>query len=125
MATSVTPRGILVTVALLAIYGAYGFWDAIVYRSFTSAVLGVLATVACVGTTRLLAWSRYLVYLLTAAFIAIWAQSLYAAAVAGYFSLFSPSQIALQLAPGIALVALSCSCAYVVFRHFRAVTQRR
>ena len=115
-----TPNAILVTVALLALYGAYGFWELIVYRSAMSAVIGTLALVACVATAKLLAWSRYLVYLLTAVFIGTWLHSIYAAAAVGYFRPYSAAQITAQLAPGVLLAGLSSFCAYAVFRQFRA-----
>ena len=53
--------------------------------------------VACVGTAMLWAWSRYLVYALTVGFVAAWAYSLYLADKAGYWSLYSASQIAQQI----------------------------
>ena len=120
MASLVTPPGILITVALLALYGVYAVWMAISQHSMTAALAGVLAIVACVGTAMLKPWSRYLVYLLAAAAIGTWAYSVYAAARVGYFSLFSVSQIVPALAPGIFLIMLSCYCTYVVFRQFRA-----
>ncbi len=123
MARLVTPVGILVTVALLALYGVYGVWIAISEHSMTSALLGAVALVAAVGAALLKAWSRYPVYLLTAALIGTWSYSLYVAAAAGYFSLYSASQIALQLAPGIFMIILSCFCTYMVFRQFRRQTR--
>ena len=124
MALLVTPVGILITVALLALYSAYGVWTAINEHSLISALVGGVAIIACVGVAMLKAWSRYLVYVLTAALIGTWAYSLYAAAMAGYFRLFPTSRILLSLAPGILLVVLSCSCAYIVFRQFRASQPR-
>lgn len=119
-----TPVGILITVALLVLYGGYAIWSAISERSLIFALAAAVAVVACVATARLLAWSRYLVYLLTAAFIGTWAYSLYVAALVGYFSLFSTSQIVLSLAPGVLLVVLSCFCSFVVFRQFRVSPER-
>jgi hypothetical protein len=114
------PPGMLVTVALLALYGAYDAWVAIQERAWLPGVVAVLAIVACVGTAMLRAWSRYLVYLLTAVFVGTWIQSLYEAAAAGYFSLLSARQIATSLAPGAFLALLSCACAWLVSRQFRA-----
>lgn len=125
MASSVTtPVGILITVALLALYGVYAIWSAFSERSLLFALAAAVAVVACVATAKLLAWSRYLVYLLTAAFIGAWAYSLYAAARVGYFSLFSASRIASALAPAALLALLSCFCSYAVFRQFRAAPKR-
>jgi len=119
MASPATPIGMLITVALLALFGVYGAWTAIAENSWIHALGGVVAFAACVGTAMLKAWSRYLVYLLTATLIGMWAYSVYAAVKVGYFSLYSARQITLQLAPGILLILLSCCCAYLVFRHFR------
>lgn len=124
MASSATPVGILITVALLALYGGYAIWSAIMGRSLIFAPAAVVAVVACVATAKLLAWSRYLVYLLTAAFIGAWAYSVYAAASAGYFSLFSTSEMALSLVPEGVLVVLSCFCSYAVFKQFRVLSGR-
>jgi hypothetical protein len=124
MALLVTPVGILITVALLALCGVYGVWTAISEHSLIPAFIGVVAIVACVGIAMLKAWSRYLVYLLTVALVGTWAYSVYTAAIVGYFSLFSASQIVFSLAPGILLIILSCFCTYVVFRQFRASRPR-
>jgi peptidoglycan/LPS O-acetylase OafA/YrhL len=120
MTAKPTPAGILITVALLALYGAYAIWQAISNHSLLFALAGVVSIVACVAAARLLAWSRFLVWLLAAAFIGAWAYSVYAGVVAGYYSTSSGRQIAIALAPGILLVALSCFCAYAVFKQFRA-----
>ncbi len=119
MAKLETPTGILITVAILAFYGVYGVWIAISEHSVTSALLGAVATIAAVGAAMLKAWSRYPVYLLTAALVGTWSYSLYDSARAGYFKLYSASQIALQLGPGMFMIILSCFCTYVVFRQFR------
>lgn len=111
----------LVTVALLAVYGAYAAWASYVDRSWLHALITVVALVACVGTALLRPWSRYLVYLLTAGFVIAWSYSVYAGYVAGFFAFFfaSPLEALRSLAPGLVLAALSCACSYAVFRHFR------
>lgn len=123
-ATKPVPIGMLITVALLALFGAYGAWAAVAEDSWIHALGGVVAIAACVGTAMLKAWSRYLVYLLTATLIGMWAYSVYTAVNVGYFSLYSARQITLQLTPGILLILLSCCCTYLVFRHFRAAKLR-
>jgi hypothetical protein len=115
-----TPVGMLITVALLAIFAIYGVWTAITDESLVYAIVGAVAIVACLGTAMLKPWSSYLVYLLTATFIGMWGYSLYSAAAVGYFGLYSILQIARQLAPGILLILLSCVCNYLVFRQFHA-----
>jgi hypothetical protein len=124
MARLVTPVGILITVALLALYGVYAAWIGVSQHSLTSALSGVLAFIACVGAALLKPWSRYLVYLLSAVLIGTWCYSLYTAASAGYFSLYTASQIFRQLAPGIFLAVLASFCAYAVFRQFRTQVRK-
>jgi hypothetical protein len=124
MARLVTPVGILITVALLALYGVYAAWIGVSQHSLTSGLSGAVAFVACVGAALLKPWSRYLVYLLSAVLIGTWCYSLCAAASAGYFSLYSASQIARQLAPGIFLAMLACFCTYAVFRQFRTEVRK-
>ena len=103
-----TPIGMLITVALLALYGAYGVWTAIADKSWIPASAAAVAVVACVGTAMLRAWSRFLVYLLTVVFVGTWAYSIYSAAAVGYFSLFSAPEIARSLAPGLLLILVPC-----------------
>jgi hypothetical protein len=70
-------------------------------------------------------WSQYLVYMLTGLFIAAWCYNVYAGAAVGYFSYFLPTRaMAVKaLAPGFALVVLSCVANWYTFRHFRARRQ--
>jgi hypothetical protein len=124
MPSLVTPIGILITVALLALYGVYGVWTAISEHSLMPAFAGAVAVVACVGIAKLKAWSRFLVYFLAVLFIGTWVHSVYSAAVVGYFSRLSASQIGLSLAAELLLVLVSCFCTYVVFKQFRAPPPR-
>jgi preprotein translocase subunit SecY len=123
MVKLITPIGMLVTVALLAVYATYAFWTASVYKSWIYSLLGVLSLVACYGTAVLRAWSQWLVYLLTALFIGAWCYSVYAGASVVFFSFFFSSRLLVlkALAPGLALVALSCLASWIVFRHFSLV----
>lgn len=116
----ITPVGMLVTVALLAIYSVYAFMTAYIERSWPFVVAGLLAVGACAGTALLKPWSRFLVYLLTGGFIAKFAHSVYAGVAAGYFGFQFPSPLtaARSLAPGLAMVLISCVCCVLVFRHF-------
>ena len=115
----VTPIGILITVALLAIYCAYAFWEAVRFHSVIHALAGTIAVVACVGAALLKSWSRFLVYLLAAVFVATWGYSIYDGAQAGYFADKDALWILKALAPGMVMVALSCYCVYAVYRQFR------
>lgn len=125
MVKLVTPIGMLITVALLALYAAYALWTAYLDKSWIYGFLGVLSLVACYGTAMLRAWSQWLVYLLTALFIAAWCYSVYAGAAVGFFSFFFSSYLlaAKALAPGFVLVVLSCIASWNAFSHFRGVRQ--
>lgn len=116
----ITPPGMLVTVALLAIYCAYASWTAFLDRSWAYVLIALISLAASYGTAMLRPWSRYLVYLLTSGFVAAWCFSLYAGARAGFFEFFfaSPLEAARSLAPGLFLAVLSLGCSYIVFRHF-------
>ena len=121
--TLITPLGMLITVALLAIYAAYAFWTTCVDKSWVHGGLGVVSLVACYGAAMLRTWSQYLVYLLTALFIAGWCYSVYSGAKVEYFGFFFPSYAAAirPLVPGFALVLFSCFASWNTFSHFRRV----
>lgn len=115
-----TPLGMLLTVALLAVYATYSFATAAIEDSWTLVAAGVLSIFASVGTALLKPWSRHLVYALSAAFVAKFTYSIKAAADAGYFDMRFDSRLdaALSLLPGFLLVVLSGACCLIVYRHF-------
>lgn len=117
----ITPPGILMTVAMLGLYGLYAAAMAFIEFSVMYAIVSVLAITACLGTAVLRPWSRFLVYTLTAGFTTVWVHSVYRGLTVGYFQLqfASPIQATKSLAPGLLLVVLSCACSWIVFRHFR------
>lgn len=121
MAKLITPIGMLITIAVLALYAAYAFWTACVDTSWIYGFLGTLSLVACYGTAMLRPWSQWLVYALTALFIAAWCYSVYVGATVGFFSFFFSSYVLAikALAPGLALVMLSGLASWNVFSHFR------
>lgn len=121
----ITPPGMLVTVALLAIYSAYASWTALVEKSWVYAIVALVSLAACMGTAFLKSWSRYPVYVLTVGFAAAWCYSVYSATRVGFFGFFfsSPSAAAKSLAPGLVLACLSLVCSYIVLRHFRPVAR--
>ena len=98
----ITPPGILVTVALLAIYVAWALQIALIEKSWLLAAAAAVALIACMGTALMKSWSRYLVYLITAGFIGKWCLSMYDGLRAGYFDFQfgSSRQAILSLAPG-------------------------
>lgn len=122
----ITPPGLLVTTALLAVYSAYAAWAAFIERSWLLAGFAVVAVAACLGTALMRPWSRYPVYLLTTAFCGAWLLSVYDGIRVGYFEFAysSPLEVARALVPGLLLVTLSAVCSYLVFRHFHRATSR-
>lgn len=112
-----TPKGILVTVAFLALYCAFAIWLGWMHRTWLLAVIGLVAGIACIGAANMFRWSRFFVYALTAAFATTWLYSIYAAARVGYFSVFPWHSILLPLTPGFALLAVACFCSRMVHRH--------
>ena len=117
----VTPPGILVTVALLAIYALYALRQALIWKSPFYLALALLAVIGCIGTALVRPWSRHAVYLLTAGFIVGWLHSIYAGFIAGYFTFAFRSRLDIvrSLAPGLAMVLLSSACSMYVYRHFK------
>lgn len=122
----ITPVGLLITTALLAIYVAYAFEIAMIEKSWLLAAGGAVAAITCVGTAFMKPWSRYLVYLITAGFIGKWGWSIFVGLRSGYFSFQfgSPRQALVSLAPGMLMVALSCVCAWLVYRDFKRLAAR-
>jgi hypothetical protein len=108
----------LITVALLAVYCALACWIALSQHSWPFAIVAAAAAAACIGTALLKSWSQFLVYLLTAALVATWLHSVYAAYDAGVFRMLRPLQSARLLAPDGVLMLLSCYCSYAVFRQY-------
>ena len=84
---------------------------------------GGIAAVACVATALMKPWSQYLVYLMTAGFVGKWGWSVCDGIRSGYFGFqFGATRTAIQsLAPGLLMVVLSCTCAWLVYRYFRSV----
>lgn len=117
----VTPPGILLTVALLAIYAAYAAWTTYVDESWIYAAITIVVIVACVGVALLKPWSQYPIYALTTGFTLQWVLSVVDAVQAGYFDFAFRTRVerAQSLAPELALVTVSVACSYAVFRFFR------
>jgi hypothetical protein len=122
MSSRPIPTGILITIAFLALYSAGALWLGWTQRSWPTAVLGIVAAAASVGSAMLLRWSRYLVYALAAAYAGEWLYSVYASARVGYFALFSWSANIRGLAPGFLLMLAAVYCGYMAHRHFGAST---
>ena len=105
----ITPPQMLVTVALLAVYGALAVAIGRVEHSWGLHAFGVAAFLASYGVAMLRPWSRHLVYVLTAGFALKFGSSIYEGVSSGYFAFqFGSSREALlSLAPATVLLALS------------------
>lgn len=119
----ITPIGLLVTTALLAIYSVAAANVALIERSYPLAIAAAVSAVACVGTAYMQRWSQYLVHLMTAGFCAKWIRSVYDGYRAGYYDTESGATLEQlrSLAPGLALIALSGVCSWLIHRHFSRV----
>ena len=97
----------LLTTALLFIYSVYAFLIGSIEDSVPLLAGGVIAVVATYGVAMLRPWSRYLVYLLTAGFVAKLGYSIYSGITSGYFDFqFGSANASLKsLAPSLALAA--------------------
>lgn len=117
----ITPPGLLLTTALLAIFSIFAAQIALIERSFVLGAGATLAAVACAGTAYMRQWSQYLVYLMTTGFIVKWCWSVVDGWRVGYFSLMydDPWLSVRSLIPGLALIVLSCLCSSLVYSHFR------
>ena len=117
----ITPPGMLLTVALLVIYGVYAFLIGSIEKSWVLWAGSGIAAVASYGTAMLRPWSQYLVYLLATGFIAKLGHSIYAGVVSGYFDFQfgSVSESLKAVLPEAMMALLSCVCCLLVFRHFR------
>ena len=116
----ITPMGLLITTALLAIYSVAAAKLALVERSYPLAVAAAVSAVACAGTAYMQRWSQYLVHLMTAGFVAKWFWSVYDAHRSGYFDFqFGSTLHSLRsLTPGLAMVTVSGVCSWLIHRHF-------
>ena len=122
----ITPLGMLLTTALLVIYSAYAFMIGWIEDSWPLRAGGALAVITRYGVAMLRPWSRYLVYLLAAGFIAKLAHSIWYASNAGFFDFQfqSTQRIAASLLQSAVMAALSLLSCYLVFRHFDRASRR-
>lgn len=119
----ITPPGMLLTVALLAIYSAYAFLIGSIEKSWVLTAGGVVSVLACYGTAMLRPWSKYLVYALALGFVVKLFGSILDAIRAGYFQFQfgSAKEVLWSLTPSLLMVVLSCLCCALVHLHFRTV----
>lgn len=114
----------LLTTALLAIYGAYAFMIGMIERSLPLQLGGVVSIAAVYGTAMVKPWSRPLVYLLTAGFFAKLGLSIYEAHRAEFFvfQFGSLREVAWSLLPSAVMALLGVLCCVIVHRQFRMRT---
>jgi hypothetical protein len=116
----ITPPGMLLTVALLAIYSAYAFLIGSIEDSWPLQIGALVSIAASYGVAMLRPWSQYLVYALAAGFIGKLGLSIVAAVRSGFFSFQfgSTREIVWSLLPSLLMTMLSILCCALVFRHF-------
>ena len=122
----ITPPGLLLTTAVLAIYAIAAGRVAQIEHSWPLAAAALLSAVASAGTAFMRPWSRWLVHLMTSGFIAKWAWSVWDGYLSGYFDFQfgGASGAAMRsLLPGLAMVVMSVLCSWLVQRHFAKVGQ--
>ena len=123
----ITPPGLLLTTAVLAIYAVAAAQVARIEQSWPLAVAAAVAAVASAGTAFMRPWSRWLVHLMTVGFVAKWLWSVWYGYRAGYFGFQfgrDTGKALLSLAPGLAMVMLSGLCSLLVWRHFRRAASK-
>ena len=122
----ITPPGMLLTVALLAIYCAWAMLIGWTEKSWLMIAGSGACMLAAYGTAMLRPWSRYIVYFVTGGFIAKLFHSVTTAARAGFFGFqfTSGTQAAWSLVPSLMLAMLSVVCCVIVHRHFRRAVGR-
>jgi len=111
----------LLTVALLVIYSVYALRFGLLEDSWILTTASGLSIAAAYGTAMLRTWSQYLVYLLTAGFIGKLAYSIFVAVRVDFFDFYfaTTREVIWSLTPSAVMAALSCGCAFIVFRYFR------
>lgn len=116
----ITPIGLLLTTAMLAIYAVAAANIAILERSYALALGAAISAVASAGTAYMRPWSRHLVHLMTVGFVAKWCWSVYDGWQTGYFEFKFGSnlQVLRSLLPGLALVTLAAACSWMVHNFF-------
>ncbi len=116
----------LLTVALLVIYSVYAFRIGSIEDSWPLLIGGGVAVIASYGTAMLRPWSRYLVYALTAGFLAKLGFSIYEGVRSGFYDaqVESIAPIARSLLPAMLMAVLSVVCCALVYRQFRSALDR-
>jgi hypothetical protein len=112
-----TPKGILVTVAYLALYCALAVWFGLTHRAWLMLWIGLFAGITCIGAANMFRWSRLPVYALSIGLALAWLHSIYMSARVGYFGPLSPQAIILSLIPDCLLLIVACFCSRMAYRH--------
>src|SRR5262245_30958924 len=117
----ITPPGLLLTTALLAIYSVYAYLIGSIEDSVPLLIGCAVAVIATYGTAMMRPWSQYLVYALAVGFMLKLGHSIYWGWSSGFFDfqLGSTKEIVWSLVPSAAMTLLSLLCCWLVFRHFQ------
>jgi hypothetical protein len=118
MPAAKTPLPVLITVALLAVLGAYAAMIAFNEHSWPLRVAALVACVGCVGAALMRRWSQWVVYALSLGYLLHWSNSVYAAVQAGYFGHELNRAVVRSLIPEGVLVLLCGYCCFAVCRQF-------
>lgn len=118
MPAAKTPLPVLITVALLAVLGAYAAMIAFNEQSWPLRVAALVAWVGCIGAALMRRWSQWIVYALSVAYLLHWSGSVYAALEAGYFGHELNRRVVRSLVPEGVLVLLCGYCCFAVFHQF-------
>jgi len=80
---------------------------------------GLFALVAAAGVIKSQRWPSFVVYVIALIISAEWLWYMWVIYHAGYFSTIPLGQIAISLAPGVAVIAVAGYSCYVAWRYVR------
>jgi len=105
---------------LLALYGTYSLYAVFSGQGYLSIIGAVLALAAAVGLWLHMHWSQYVVYVLSASFVAEWLWLVWRSIQQKSWPHGDALRSVIALFPGLCLVALVVSVSVLVFKSFRA-----
>jgi hypothetical protein len=118
VAFALSPR-IVLAAAWIALSGCYLVWAGLEQRNWFWDLFGLVALVGALGAVFMWRWSQWLVYCVAAAIVGTWLYVLALSLRAGAFPSGSLEVSALELVPGLALLAATIWSADTVRRRFR------
>lgn len=105
-------------------YGGWVLWQGILADAWQSVLFGAVALVAGIAMLARQPWSRFLVYAVVAFFTVSYAYMVVGAVQAGAWAEYDALRMFLSLVPGLAMVAVSLICAFIVGRFLRPRAQQ-